>query len=139
MLDLWFERVVKPLCRGEAHLVRFADDFVVLFADGRDAQRFAETLPRRLAKFSLKVAEEKTRLLPFGRHVWAQTQSRPRTRETFDFLGFRHVMGTTRQGRFRLIHIPTPKSVRKFYLAAQEKLALTVKPRGRVLPTKSHG
>ena len=120
VLDLWFERVVKPRCRGEAYLVRFADDFVVLFEDGRDAQRFAEALPRRLAKFSLQVAEEKTRLLPFGRRVWAHTQSRPRARATFDFLGFRHVMGATRQGRFRLVRIPTPKSVRKFYLAAKQ-------------------
>ena len=94
--------------------------FVVLFEDVRDAQRFAEALPQRLAKFSLEVAEEKTRLLPFGRRVWTHTKSQPRTRETFDFLGFRHVMGTSRKGNFRLVRIPTPKSVRKFYVATKQ-------------------
>lgn len=120
VLDLWFARVVQPRCHGEAHLVRFADDFVVLFEDARDAQWFARALPQRLAKFSLEVAEEKTRLLPFGRRVWAHTKSQPCTRETFDFLGFRHVMGTSRKGNFRLVRIPTPKSIRKFYVATKQ-------------------
>jgi hypothetical protein len=127
VLDLWFDRVVKPRCRGEAHLVRFADDFVVrfaddfvvLFEDAGDAQRFAKALPQRLGMFGLTVAEEKTRLLPFGRRVWTQTRLAPRTRETFDFLGFRHVMGTSRRGHFHVVRIPTPKSVRKFYLATK--------------------
>lgn len=119
VLDLWFDRMVKPRCRGEAHLVRFADDFVVLFEEAGDAQRFAQALPQRLAKFGLTVADEKTRLLPFGRRVWTQTRQAPRTRDTFDFLGFRHVMGTTRRGHFQVVRIPTPKSVRKFYLATK--------------------
>ncbi|HEY5560717.1 MAG TPA: reverse transcriptase domain-containing protein, partial [Clostridiaceae bacterium] len=27
-LDLWFEKVVKKNCKGEAHIVRYCDDFV---------------------------------------------------------------------------------------------------------------
>ena len=77
-------------------------------------------LPQRMARFSLKVAEEKTRLLPFGRCVWAHTKSQPCTRETFDFLGFRHVMGTSGKGNLRLVRIPTAKSVRKFYVATKQ-------------------
>ena len=69
------------------------------------------------AAFALTVADEKPRLLPFGRRVWAQTRQAPRTRETFDFLGFCHVMGTSRRGHFYGVRIPTAKSVRKFYMA----------------------
>jgi hypothetical protein len=96
-----------------------ATRFVVLFEEEADAQRFAVALPQRLTKFALTVADEKTRLLPFGRRVWAQTRQVPRARATFDFLGFRHVMGTSRRGHFQVVRIPTPKSVRKFYLATK--------------------
>src|SRR5499427_3114948 len=67
VLDLWFEKRFKPQCQGEAYLVRFADDFVVSFQYKRDAERFQRQLEARFAKFNLKVAEEKTRLMLFGR------------------------------------------------------------------------
>ena len=69
-LDLWFEKAVQPVCRGEAQLIRFADDFVVAFAREEDARQFARELPARLAKFGLELASEKTRLMPFGRRAW---------------------------------------------------------------------
>lgn len=105
VLDLWFTKVVQPRCQGEAHLIRFADDFVVLFSDARDARAFARALPHRLAKFGLTTAEEKTRILPFGRYV--------RDPGRFDFLGFQHVCGRTRTGKFNVVRIPTTKSVEK--------------------------
>ncbi len=113
VLDVWFDRRVRPGCQGEAHLVRFADDFVVTFQDSRDAQRFAVALRARLAQFGLELAEEKTRLLPFGR--FAHERGTPGTRlPTFDFLGFTHVSGQTGDHRFTLVRIPTRKSLRKF-------------------------
>jgi RNA-directed DNA polymerase len=61
-LDLWFEGVVKPYCRGKVLLIRYADDFVCAFQYQGDAEAFYRVLPKRLAKFGLEVAPEKTRL-----------------------------------------------------------------------------
>ena len=63
-LDLWFEKKFKSQCRGEAYLVRFADDFVGGFQFRDDAQMFQHQLRERFAKFNLEPAEDKTRLLP---------------------------------------------------------------------------
>ena len=63
VLDLWFEKRFKPMCQGEAYLVRFADDFVVSFQYKRDAERFQRQLGARFARFNLTLAEEKTRLM----------------------------------------------------------------------------
>ena len=64
-LDLWFEREIKPRCRGSALLIRFADDFVCAFQNQKDAERFMEQLGTRLGKFGLEVAPDKTRILRF--------------------------------------------------------------------------
>jgi hypothetical protein len=88
-LDLWFEKRVKPRLKGEAHIVRYADDFVVCFQYWDDAIRFYNALPRRFAKFGLELAEEKTRIMQFGRFA-AQTRKRSGKGkpETITFLGF---------------------------------------------------
>jgi group II intron reverse transcriptase/maturase len=62
VLDDWFVQVVQPRMRGEAHLMRFADDFLCCFQHESDAVRYQAVLPQRLARFSLSVAEEKTKL-----------------------------------------------------------------------------
>src|SRR5438128_2688654 len=59
LLDLWFERKVRPTCQGEAYLVRFADDFLATFQFKRDADRFQEDVKDRFAQFGLELAEEK--------------------------------------------------------------------------------
>ena len=93
-LDLWFNYAVKAKLKGEAHYVRYADDFVILFEYEDDAREVLELLKTRLAKFSLEVAEEKTRILPFG--------PRTGTKESFDFLGFTIFNAKTRKGRYRI-------------------------------------
>lgn len=113
VLDLWFDKAVRPALRGEAHLVRFADDFVVTFEHRDDAERFARALRTRLSRFGLELAEDKTRLLPFGRFAHERVAAGQRP-PTFDFLGFMHVSGTTWDGKFTLVGIPTHKSLRKF-------------------------
>jgi len=115
LLDLWFEKKIKPGCRGEAYLVRFADDFVATFQYRDDVDRFQTKVRDRFAQFGLELAEEKTRRIFFGRFA-AQTQQqrgggRP---ETFEFLGFKHVAGEDQSGRFALIRMPSTKSCRKF-------------------------
>jgi len=67
VLDLWFTRDVQPRLKGEAYLVRFADDFICGFEREDDARRFQAVLQKRLARFSLELAAEKTKLLRFGR------------------------------------------------------------------------
>ena len=67
VLDLWFEKVVKPKLKGEAFLVRYIDDFVVCFQFNADAILFQEVLKKRLAKFELNLEPNKTRLIGFGR------------------------------------------------------------------------
>lgn len=94
VLDLWFEKAVKPKLRGEAYYVRYADDFMILFQYENEAQKVLEALKQRLAKFSLEVAEDKTRILPFGR--WKGTK------EDFDFLGFTFFNAKTRTGKYRV-------------------------------------
>ena len=52
VLDQWFERDVKPRLKGEAHLVRYADDFICAFETESDAKRFQEVLVKRLGRYS---------------------------------------------------------------------------------------
>jgi len=121
-LDLWFEKKFKSQCRGEAYLVRFADDFVGCFQFQDDVQNFQRQLRERFARFNLELAEDKTRLLLFGRFA-ASMRGRRRLRpETFEFLGFKHVCGVDRRGRFALIRIPSTKSCRKFLARTREWL-----------------
>lgn len=119
VLDLWFARAVRPRCHGSAKLIRFADDYVALFALQQDAEGFAAALPERLAKFGLSLAEEKTKLIPFGRRHWVRGQSHD---HFFDLLGFRHHLGTNRHGQMIVVRIPCPKSVRKFLSGVSEWL-----------------
>ncbi len=103
VLDLWFAKVVEPQSRGEAYLVRYADDFVACFQYREDAVRYLEGLRVRLSKFSLEVSEEKTRLMEFGRFARRDAERRgERKTAVFDFLGFTHYCGRSRKGRFKL-------------------------------------
>lgn len=121
-LDLWFEKKFKSQCSGEAYLVRFADDFVGCFQFQDDAQNFQRQLRERFARFNLELAEDKTRLLLFGRFAAAMRGRRGLRPETFEFLGFKHVCGVDRRGRFALIRIPSTKSCRKFLARTREWL-----------------
>ncbi|GAA0178472.1 hypothetical protein SH2C18_15240 [Clostridium sediminicola] len=70
VLDLWFEKVVRKWCKGEAYIVRYADDFACCFQYESDAKAFYETLKKRLAKFSLEIAEDKTNIINFGKKAY---------------------------------------------------------------------
>ena len=94
VLDLWIEKAIKPKLRGEAYYVRYADDFLILFQYENEARAVLEVLRHRLSKFSLEVAEDKTRILPIGRFKG--------TKEDFDFLGFTFFNTKTRGGKYRI-------------------------------------
>jgi len=94
VLDLWFERIVKRQSSGEAYMVRYADDSVWVFQYENDAKRFLEQLKERLRKFGLEIAEDKTRMLEFGRYAQERRAKRELGRpETFNFLGFTFACG----------------------------------------------
>jgi RNA-directed DNA polymerase len=103
-LDLWFERRVKPHCRGEALVSRYADDFVCAFRYRDDAERFYRVLPKRLEKFSLEVAPDKTRCLRFSRF-------HPSMKRRFTFLGFEFYWTLDRQGTPRVKRRTAPKKL----------------------------
>ncbi len=96
VLDVWFEYKIKPLLKEEAYLVRYADDFIIMFQNENDAKRVYEVLPKRFSKYGLELAQEKTKILPFGRIKG--------TKENFDFLGFMHYNGKTRTGKYMVGH-----------------------------------
>jgi len=102
VLDLWFEKAIKPRLGGECHLIRFIDDFIVCFENRSDAERFMSVLEKRLAKFSLALEPSKTRLIEFGRFAERNARTKGRKPETMYFLGFTHYCTTNRKGNFRM-------------------------------------
>lgn len=114
VLDLWFEKAVRPVLKGEAYYVRYADDFLILFQYENEAEQVMQALKPRLGKFSLEVAEEKTRILPIGRFKG--------TKEDFDFLGFTFYNTRTRAGKYRLGVRTSSKKLKAKKQAAKEWL-----------------
>ena len=109
-LDMWFEIVVKKHAVGECHLIRYADDFLCTFQNKIDAERFRRTLDKRLAKFKLEVAPEKTRMLEFGRFAEENRRKRGQGKpETFDFLGFTFYCSQDRSRKFFRCKVRTSK------------------------------
>lgn len=114
VLDQWFEQDIKPCCRGEAYMVRYADDFICGFEKENDAKRFQIALKKRLGRYSLELAEDKTKLLRFGRFAERDIQRTDANQspETFDFLGFTHYCGHSRSGGFKLKRKTASKKLR---------------------------
>lgn len=95
VLDLWFKEVVKPKLKGKAYICRYADDFVCAFQYKEDAERFFSVLPRRLGRYGLELAKEKTRLMSFSKF-------RKYENTRFVFLQFQFCWGKDRTGRDRI-------------------------------------
>lgn len=91
-LDLWFEKIVKRACSGEAYICRLADDFICAFNKKEDAERFYKVLGKRLSKFKLELAEEKTKIIRFSRFKKYENES-------FEFLGFEFRWGVSIKGK----------------------------------------
>jgi RNA-directed DNA polymerase len=102
VLDLWFERVVKPRLHGEAYLIRYIDDFVICFQHREDAERVQAVLSKRLSKFALALEPSKTKLIKFGRSAQRNARAVGERPETFSFLGFVHYCTRNRNGNFKL-------------------------------------
>jgi len=102
VLDRWFERDVRPRLSGRAVLVRYADDFVIVFEREEDARRVMDVLPKRFGKYGLRLHPEKTRLVPFQKPDDPRSSAEPdgAGRGTFDLLGFTHYWGRSLKGNW---------------------------------------
>jgi RNA-directed DNA polymerase len=113
VFDRWIRHWRNERARGDLIVVRFADDFIVGFEHLGDAKQFLRDLRERFAKFNLELHPDKTRLIEFGRFAAKSRTARGLGKpETFDFLGFTHVCGKTRTGRFWLRRITIKKRMR---------------------------
>jgi group II intron reverse transcriptase/maturase len=102
VLDTWFDKRVKKHCKGEAYIVRYADDFICMFQYENEAAAFYKALEERLKKFGLELAKDKSKIIRFGR--FAKQNSANGKTETFDFLGFTHINGMTQMGKYTVLH-----------------------------------
>jgi RNA-directed DNA polymerase len=99
--DLWVNVWRQKWAQGEVVVIRYADDTIVGFQYQTDADRFLGNLRERLAKFGLELHLEKTRRIEFGRFAEENRKRRGEGKpERFDFLGFKHISGKNRLGRF---------------------------------------
>jgi RNA-directed DNA polymerase len=100
VLDVWFERQVRPRLRGRASLIRYADDAVLVFSDEDDARRVLDVLPKRFGRYGLTLHPEKTRLVRFQRprRLPPPGDLDVAPPETFDLLGFTHLWARSRSG-----------------------------------------
>jgi RNA-directed DNA polymerase len=126
VFDLWVQQWRDKHARGNVIVVRWADDFVVGFQYPNEAKLFLEQLKVRFAKFGLELHSGKTRLIEFGRFA-IQNRKRcgQRKPETFDFLGFTHICGTTRNGKFTVFR----KTLRKRLLSKLKEVKLELRCR----------
>jgi RNA-directed DNA polymerase len=113
VIDLWGCQWRKRYARGEMYVVRYADDLVMAFQHGQDAHAMRSALAERLTKFGLELHPEKTRVLEFGRFARENRARRGLSKpETFDFLGFTHIVGQDRRGMFQLLRRTSRKKRR---------------------------
>ena len=110
-LDLWFKKVVRAYCQGAALIIRYADDFVCAFQYRKDAIKFFRALPKRLAKFDLSVAPEKTGMMRFSRF-------HPSRRRRIVFLGFETYWSKDLKGMPRVMQ----RTARKKLLSACRRI-----------------
>jgi RNA-directed DNA polymerase len=124
VLDLWAHRWREKQATGDVILVRYADDFVMGFQHRAEAERFLEALRERLRKFGLELHSEKTRLIEFGRFAARDRKQRGKGKpETFNFLGFTHLCGTTRTtGQFTVRRQTIAKRLRAKLREVKEQL-----------------
>jgi RNA-directed DNA polymerase len=138
VLDVWFGQEVRPRLKGRAELIRFADDFVIVFSNEEDAYRVREVLPKRFERFGLTIHDTKTQLVDFRRPGGRAIEP-----EIFDFLGFTHYWGKSRKGKWVVKRKTAKKklkqAVRRVYEWCKCNRHKPVKEQWRTLNRKLHG
>jgi group II intron reverse transcriptase/maturase len=112
VLDLWAQEWRRH-ANGDVIIVRYADDFIVGFQHESEARQFLKELRERFVAYGLELHPDKTRLIEFGRFASENRDRDGRGKpETFDFLGFTHMCGKTRKGRFTVLRHTKRQKVR---------------------------
>jgi group II intron reverse transcriptase/maturase len=111
VIDLWFEKIVRKYIKGKAYMVRYADDSIFCFEYKEDAISFYESLKKRLAKFNLEIAEEKTKIIELHKD-----NNDDQNGGSFDFLGFTHYMGKDRNGNKQVMRKTSKKKYKESLL-----------------------
>lgn len=106
VLDKWFEEDIKPRLESDAYIIRFADDFVCAFRYKVDAERYYRVLGKRMGKYGLELAMEKTKIINFSRFRIHENTS-------FEFLGFEYRWGISRKGKAVIVMRTSRKKLRK--------------------------
>jgi group II intron reverse transcriptase/maturase len=135
VLDLWADQWRKTRASGDMIIVRYADDFVVGFQHESDAGRFLEDLRERFREFNLELHADKTRVIEFGRFASERRKRRGDGKpSTFNFVGFTHICGKTREGKFVVLRQTIAKRMRAKLAGLKEALR-----RSRHLPVPQVG
>ena len=113
VLDLWFEKVVRINSEGDSYICRYCDDFICAFRYKQDAERFYKTLGKRLEKFGLEIAEEKTNIISFSRF-------RKHENTSFEFLGFEFRWQVSHKGKDIVTRRTSRSKLRKSIAAFTE-------------------
>ena len=123
VFDLWVDAWRRKCAQGEVIVVRYADDNVLGFQHRDEADRFLEELRERLRKFGLELHPDKTRRIEFGRYAEINRNKRGEGKpETFDFLGFSHISGKDRNGRYVVRRKTIGKRMRAKLLEIKQRL-----------------
>lgn len=144
VLDVWFEREVRPRLSGQARLIRYADDFVILFTSEADARRVLEVLPKRFGKYGLTLHPEKTRLIEFRKPGPPRSpDERTALPRTFDLLGFTHFWGRSRKGKWivrqKTMRTRLARAVRAIYDWCRSHRHMPLLEQHRALSAKLRG
>lgn len=119
VMDMWFENMVKPVMHGRTFMVRFADDIVIAFENKSDAERVYQVINKRFAKYGLTLHPEKTKLVNFTSPPYGAKT--PKSEQgTFDFLGFTHFWGKSKNGSWVLKRCTAGKRLRSKLIALYE-------------------
>jgi len=141
VLDEWYEEVVKPRLKGRSFLIRFADDFIIGCELESDARRVMEVLPKRFGRYGLSIHPQKTKLVKFGKPPKKGEQN-PKN-GTFDFLGFTHYWGKTRQGYWiikrKTIQKKKLRSIKRLWKWCKENRHLPLEEQYQKLSQKLRG
>lgn len=101
-IDDWFYKISETHMQGRTELVRYVDDMVFIFENQKDAERFYQVLPKRLARFGLELHEGKSSIIPSGRKAAELAKKRGEQLPSYKFLGFICYWGRSRRGVWRL-------------------------------------
>lgn len=117
-LDLWFDKIVRKHCIGEAYMVRYADDSIFCFQYAKDALRFYRAFINRLDKFGLEISQEKTKIIRLNKDD--EDSGEDDNGSSFDFLGFTHYVGRDKNGRKRVKRKTSKKKYKASLLRCKE-------------------